>query len=248
VMDKLTDRIRKLLALAGNNPSEAEAAAAMERASALMAEHNLTMAQINILGANREERTETQYEGQSVRQTWARSISDAVADLNFCFYCYRAPRRSGIAPRRTDIHFVVGTRANVESTKLMALYLVDTVERLARECAQTSGHEKHAFKLGCAHRLAERLRQLRDERIAAQKEAQQSPPTPTKTNLPTLAGVYETHEAANREFYAKLHKRMPRRRRGSGTTNWDVYQLGRIAGNDVGLNAQVKSQRRLAAR
>jgi len=64
--EKLAERIRKLLALAGNNPSEAEAAMAMERASALLAEHNLTMAEVETLGTD-DERIEGTYKSERDR-------------------------------------------------------------------------------------------------------------------------------------------------------------------------------------
>lgn len=42
-MERIADKIQKLLALAGNNPSEAEAKAALLKAQALMAEYNVDM-------------------------------------------------------------------------------------------------------------------------------------------------------------------------------------------------------------
>lgn len=44
--DTLVNRIAKLLALAGNNPSENEAALAAAKAAELMSEHNITLAQV----------------------------------------------------------------------------------------------------------------------------------------------------------------------------------------------------------
>lgn len=44
MMAKVIDRIRKLLALAGNNPSSAEAASAKRRADELMAIHKVVAA------------------------------------------------------------------------------------------------------------------------------------------------------------------------------------------------------------
>src|SRR3979490_353217 len=86
--ERLAERIKKLLALAGNNPSEAEAAAALERASAIMAEHNLTMTEVETFGSG-DERVQDQYtSGDDDPQTWARMLWDAVAQLNFCFYSY----------------------------------------------------------------------------------------------------------------------------------------------------------------
>jgi hypothetical protein len=64
--EKLIERIRKLLALADNNPSESEAAAALERASAIMAEHNLTMAHVDALGTG-DERIEERFDSEDRR-------------------------------------------------------------------------------------------------------------------------------------------------------------------------------------
>jgi Protein of unknown function (DUF2786) len=84
-MERVAERIRKLLALANNNPSEAEAAIALERASALMAEHNLTMAQVDAHGTG-DERVEEKHNAAYRGQTWARLIWGSVAQLNFCMY------------------------------------------------------------------------------------------------------------------------------------------------------------------
>src|SRR5262245_1937067 len=127
--ERLTQLIRKLLALAGNNPSEVEAARAMERAFTLMAEHNLTMVQVDILGTG-DKRVEDRHRSEGEHRTWARTIWGAVAELNFCFHCYMPPSRNITT---TDEHTLVGTRANIAATKVMAEYLIATVDRLARE-------------------------------------------------------------------------------------------------------------------
>lgn len=253
--EKLADRIRKLLALAGNNPSEAEAAAAMERASALMAEHNLTMAKVTTLGTE-DERIAADHDGQHARMTWARAIWGAVARLNFCLYSYRTPEPNGgteriaggrirsTEPHIGDRHSLIGTRANVTSTQVMALYLVETVERMARECPDIHGmHEHHAFKLGCARRLAQRLDELLKQRMAAERKAQ----TPaTSSNLPTLASLYSTHDVANNRLFQELHGyKLCGGGYGPTTSHRGAYERGKRAGNDIGLNAQVNSQRRL---
>jgi Protein of unknown function (DUF2786) len=251
VREKLAERIRKLLALSSNNPSEAEAAAALERASALMAEHNLTMAQVDALGTG-DERVEDTHRSEHARQTWARLIWAEVAELNFCFWCYRSPHRSKglrrmpdgrlevVPPRETDEHILVGTKANIITTKLMAVYLVETVERLAREAPGLYGaHDHHAFKLGCARRLSQRLRELRQQRMkGAKKDA-----PPGNKNLPTLVDVYRAHEAANEQLYLKIHGRMPCGGSWLGTSRASAYAQGHRAGGGIGLNAQVGRSR-----
>jgi len=218
--EKLAERIRKLLRLANNNPSEREAIAAMERAYALMEEHNLTMAQVDAHGSG-DERLQESFHGDYRGQTWARNIWAGVAELYFCMYAYMAAERvqryrrtaDGRMEKRplreVDEHLIVGTRSNVESTKVMMEYLIATVERRAeQECY--GAREQHAFKIGCADRLYDRLIKLRRERERASRQEQRS----TSGNLPVLADVYTAHQAANEELYCKIHGRLPS---GSGS-------------------------------
>jgi hypothetical protein len=244
-MERIAERIRKLLALANNNPSEAEAAIALERASALMAEHNLTMAQVDAHGRG-EGRVEEKHKGAYKRQTWARKIWGAVSDVNFCMYYYYTSQRGDkwrkkpeggyerVAGREVDEHVIIGTRANVETTKAMVEYLNSTIERLARESGFWGERDLHAFKLGCAQRLAVRLRLLKDKRARTKR-----PSTPT--TLPVLADVYAAHEAANNELYAKIYGEKPRFAAGSplGTSSYSAYERGQSAGSKVSLNTQV---------
>lgn len=246
---KLAERIAKLLRLANNNPSEAEAVAAMEHAYALMEQHNLTMAQIDAHGSG-DERIQESAHGDYRGQTWARSIWSSVADLNFCMYAYisyERVQRYRRAPdghiekrpmREVDEHLIVGTQSNVASTKVMAEYLIAAVERLAgRECY--GRREQHAFKLGCADRLHHRLAELRQQREQASRREHQG----ASSNLPVLADVYTAHKSANEELYVKIHGHMPS---GSGTfgSSSDVgaYARGHAAGGSIGLATQVSGK------
>jgi uncharacterized protein DUF2786 len=210
-MERVAERIRKLLALANNNPSEAEAAIALERASALMAEHNLTMAQVDAHGTG-EERIEEKHNAAYREQTWARLIWGSVAQLNFCMYSYWHNNRGDVGwrklpggelekipPREVDEHCIIGTRANVETAKAMVDYLVSTIERLARESKLTSVRDLHAFKLGCARRLEVRLDLLHDKKMKAKRRASAA------TTLPVLADVYAAHKRANEDLYVKMY-------------------------------------------
>ena len=78
----IISKIEKLLALAGNNPSEAEAQAAMLKAQKLMAENNLTMKTLN---QNKEpqkkEVVQEWFEGGQSCQ-WMRNLGKVIA-INF---------------------------------------------------------------------------------------------------------------------------------------------------------------------
>jgi hypothetical protein len=208
--DKLAERVAKLLRLASNNPNEREAMAAMERAYSLMEEHNLTMAQVDAHGSG-DERLQESFHGDYRGQTWARSIWAGVAELNFSMYAFMTAERVQRYRRTADGHFekrpmrdvdehlIIGTESNVVSTKFMVEYLIATVERLAgQECY--GAREQHAFKIGCADRLYDRLTTLRREREQASRKEQQA----ASGNLPVLADVYAATGRRMRSFFVKF--------------------------------------------
>jgi uncharacterized protein DUF2786 len=253
--DKIADRIRKLLALAGNNSSEAEAAAAMDRAMALMTEYNLSMAEVEANGdAKQNERIEAVFNGTSARQTWARSIWYAVSEVNFCKYFFTSSERRGSA-QKTDRHYVLGTRGNVETARLMAEYLVLTVDRLAKaEPTLHGANDFHAFKVGASRRLATRLREQRDARLATERVAQAAAskhPAYAGTTLPAIANLYKAHQLANDSLFSSLHTFKLGKAKSPTTSRAGAYARGQAAANGVGLDRQVSrsgSQVRLTAR
>ena len=76
-------KIEKLLALAGNNPSEAEAQAAMLKAQKLMAEHNLDMAQFKDQPQEKKEAVVEYFKGYH-NTGWAISLAKVICDNFRC--------------------------------------------------------------------------------------------------------------------------------------------------------------------
>lgn len=85
----IISKIEKLLALAGNNPSEAEAQAAMLKAQKLMAEHNLDMAQFKDQPQEKKEAITEYFRGYH-NTNWALSLAKVICD-NFRCNLLRAP-------------------------------------------------------------------------------------------------------------------------------------------------------------
>jgi hypothetical protein len=81
--DSLIDRISKLLSLAGNNPSEKEAEAAAAKAAHMMAEHNISMAQVASAQAANDMKNGLHAEYtrvyMSTRNEWVISLASVVA-------------------------------------------------------------------------------------------------------------------------------------------------------------------------
>ena len=64
--DKILEKVKKLLALAGNNPSQAEAEAAAAKAQALLQEYNLTLKDVD----GEEEALDFTYFETGVDRAW----------------------------------------------------------------------------------------------------------------------------------------------------------------------------------
>lgn len=79
----IISKIEKLLALAGNNPSEAEAQAAMLKAQELMAQHNLDMAQFKDQPKEKKEAVVDYFKGYH-NTGWAISLAKVICDNFRC--------------------------------------------------------------------------------------------------------------------------------------------------------------------
>lgn len=165
---KIIERVQKLLALAGNNPNEHEAAAAIEKAHGILAAHNLSMATVEqhqAKDAGSDERTSTATETNFSEKQYS-WLWDSVAKLNYCFCFQQRPDPH----KRATFYTIVGRPINVIITTQMAMYLCQTVRRLANEEAKRLGRTDHRFKnaflAGAAARLHARLTAMRDEEQA----------------------------------------------------------------------------------
>lgn len=77
-VEKILDRVKKILALAGNNPSEEEAKAAALKAQELLAKYNLSMADIGDENAPKEKLMFKHYQ-TGVDKAWKYDLSAVVA-------------------------------------------------------------------------------------------------------------------------------------------------------------------------
>lgn len=226
-LEPIFEKIKKLLALANNNENENEAAVALEKASKLLAEHNLSLIDVTGRPAD-EDVVEITVTAALMRQKWANYLWTATAELNFCFY-YRTPGRT-----TGDHHHLIGTQANVRSVSTMVNYLIDTIERLSWHAV--SGHERPAYKLGCAQRVAVRLRTLKLDR------AKGAAPS-TGGNLPALADLYKVHDSINQDYFNCNHNFKLTFTSGSTTKNRAAYNKGYADGATIGLDTQISGHK-----
>lgn len=190
------DKVRKLLALAGNNPNEAEAAAASAKAMEILASYNLDMAVVEQGGATGK-REDTYLSGGLYQ--WQRELWYHVAELNFCMYWWMSGQRKGNRYQ----HRILGRKENVIGAQIMAEYLQTTIERLAREKAGDGSkyfiRSMIAYREGMADRLTERLEEARRaaEHEEAAKARERAAQGDTSMALVVLDDVRMREHAAN---------------------------------------------------
>jgi hypothetical protein len=164
--DAVIEKVRKLLALAKNNDNEHQAEAAANKARELLEAYNLDLAHVN-----KETNSFAPRDKQNLRgglYSWQRDLWHQTAQLNFCKYWFIKGLKAG----QQYEHELLGSKVNVISTTIMAQYLQDAVERLARDWVKENRpgnsifiKEAIAYREGVTSRLVSRMWTLREQRL-----------------------------------------------------------------------------------
>lgn len=163
-IDRIADRVRKLLALTKSG-NEHEAAQAASRAAALMAQHNLVEAELAVTEggtytpepiARAVPLVERPEDRTSKRSAWRETLAHAAANSLGVRMYYRARHPHGC-----------GRESATQTWRYLTTFLCAEVDRLteaAREAERAMGRTVsrawcNAFRFGCAQRIAARLDQ-----------------------------------------------------------------------------------------
>lgn len=231
-LDKVIERIKKLMALS-RSPNEHEAARAAERAQALLAEYNLSQADVV---EDTGDHFEIDKELETNSYPWRRSLGTVLARLFFCEYYYDTFKRGKTA---YDKHCFVGLRHNVVVLKLMFGYLITTVDRLAREGALTVDTRQRSpyrvsFRTACTNRLCMRI----EARILQAKQGG------LKSETGTALVVLDLYEKAEMQLGAFLEdKGLVFRDQRLVTLHDKGVRDGAKAGDEIGLDQQIERHR-----
>jgi hypothetical protein len=210
IMDEKTTaviaKVRKLLAMAQGNANEHEAAVAASKAQDLLEAYNLDMAIISRADNKFAARAKENRAGGLYK--WQRNLWNATAELNFCMYWYI---KGNLANSQYE-HQILGSHANVIGTEVMAKYLEQTIERLARQWVHTNRPGKSvfikeaiAYREGMAERLTHRLWNLRHEHLEEERKRRTEERARNKAagvnteNALVLQDVMNTEEDLNRD-------------------------------------------------
>lgn len=259
--NKIIHRIQKLLKLAGNAGSEAEAALAAERAAALMAQYEIHEAEV-ALATGTEVRTPEPIEKAhrvtttKKRVAWHMRVTSAVAE-SYGATAYWIG--GGVV--------LFGRLSAVQAAGYTSQYLMREVERITDKEAPTTSYSKtyrNAFRLGCANRVSIRLseatRLARKNPGAAFAKAAETTvedtgefePTPagdpSAPTDPTAAEPAPVNAMAlvviekDREEVAAEYKKFSARWRTGGAigkvSNGSGYEAGKRAGDRVNISSR----------
>lgn len=226
-MEKILDRIRKLLRLArhkATNPNEAAQAAA--EAQRLAFQYKLDESELilddseadkdsPIVEEDLRDITEPRLRGTA---NWQRVLIYAIAKANGCI-CIKD------TTSRPHVMRITGRKRDVQTCGYIFAYLKSEVERLAKRepipphSYDTERRFRAAFRFGCAQTIAERLIALRGEMVAGLGER-----ALVKVNL-DLARI--------EDFFKQMHPSVVNRKiMGSGGMG---YFAGQRAGKHVHL-------------
>ena len=188
--EQILEKVKKLFALAGNNPNEQEAALALAKAQEILAKYNLSMAQLDEAKeqpAGTAPRTKQKVE-RSAMFAYQRKVWQSLAEANFCVYWSQKLYTNGVFS--TYHHFLIGSEENVVVVRLMGEYVETTINRL---CPYNSGKDVNLWKTGCADRIAERLQ---EKRRGMEEESRQD----AGSTAVTVTDVHDRETHANHVF------------------------------------------------
>jgi len=232
------DKIRKLLAMAEGNENEAEAALFAEKAAAMLAAHNLSMADV----AEEEKGDISESEWHTMYlDPWRRRIIRSAAMLYFCdIFLRKWYDKEG--HRMRDGVVIVGRPHNVFIAKEMADYLINTTMRLAisysketESQVRTQRGMRLAFERGCGERLAVRLNEMRLAKSHGEIIYRNGNPG----NLPAL---YTTESLLTKQYLEALRLGVARVR-GSDLSTLHS-RAGMRAANQISLSPQLGGGKR----
>lgn len=223
-IDRIIDKISKLLAMANDSSSPNEAMIAARRARALMDKHQLEVSDIE--AAKGSQFLELKYELNGSRTPkWMVSLASASSSLNDC----RVLRQRGLYD--TNMSFVFqGFKADTIVAKLTFEYFVEACERQLKQLKLKGASKRNFFRLGFSQQVSYRCALIVNER-------QQTMVSSTGTALIPLKMSQIV------EHFGETGTYKPAPTRNASSEEIAAYMRGVEQGKQVGLDPQVEGER-----
>ena len=226
-MDRIIDRIQKLLALSSSD-EEHEAATAAKMVQDLLAKHNLTMRDLN--KAQLEKETEIVDKSVINKSRMPGWYTELLVSLASAFDCKVIV---GTGYRSTSLR-LVGTERDTTVAQLMFEYLCEVIDRLAKKHAYGRGRTYVAsFRRGMVSRLSDRV--VTD---AKKKRSEIDPETEEQ-----VEGLILLKKDKLTRYMASLSTSGSYSSHLGGIGHASGYHSGKTAADSVNLSDQVKGGR-----
>lgn len=223
--ERALNKIRKLLKL-GNDErgNEQERETALRQAFALMAKHNLDIAEVG--STEQQEKREEQRATMSV-YPWARGIAHSLAQLFFCSYFFSRGRG------KSAVHSFVGQTSNAITAREMSEYVIASVfkELRARYGSDTSP-EARAFAMGVEAALRRRC-------VALRQEAGKAAEAESTGRALMLVNLYDSEKSANDAWVAANVGGLAVSKDRTKGVGGAAYRDGKAHGDSINLSRQV---------
>lgn len=227
----ILEKIQKCLELARRGGTEGEAQAAMHRVQALLAKHNLSLAEVE-----EHEVDPVTVEKRRVRgvEEWHRTVYNAISKLYFCSYFFCSfdtyeNTYTKAGKKRHTIHNIIGRRSNIVIVQNVADYIIDLGRKLAEKHSKHDMRQRNNFKKGFASRIYRRV----EEQIELAKKGKLMEEN-TCTAL-VVHPLYASCEAENQDFIKNSMGVKNLKSRSTSVTDWDSFAAGGKAANGVSL-------------
>jgi hypothetical protein len=224
----IVEKIKKLLALATSS-NENESTAAAAKASVLLAQYNLSLAD---LGHNsQEEIGELGVETTPRYVNWKMILLSGIAEANGC---------NAMRNTYTGNMFLLGTSTNLIVCKHLYEYLSHAIERRAKY-RKGSGRGLaylNAFRVGCATRLRQRLLEQKQE-----MEESGIPGAADVAATPAIVvrSMFEKNQQAIADYLQSLGAKV-KTRTGSQISSEAGFNTGYEVGDRISLHKQVQPE------
>lgn len=231
----IINKVQKLLALAGNNPSEAESAAATAAAERLISTHRLSQADLEVRGETESESFERSvvYSGGR-RLNWQETILGELCQHFGGYWFYETYREGGIyhtkgrkGSKGVLKYTCVAKLSDLEIIKYMFSYLCGEVDRLARwNCGGQGIAVSNGYRCGCASGIASQFRDMRTAERAAQAQS-------------SAMVLLDSRAAAAKEVAYNLFPNLKKGAAIAGGTDYNARSQGYADGKKVQIRKGV---------
>lgn len=221
----ISQKIRKLLALADGNKNEHERDAAMKLALELLSKYNLDLTTVRDLSNGIDV---TELKVNLKLDPWIRAVLHAACTLYYTEFIMRPVYRGNYGVRKEWHPTFIGTTENINVTIEVASWLIHSI-RLESNSIFSDHYERRSFRLGAAHKLCERASRLIEEEILRS----------TSSSANSLMVLRNKMQTANRKHLDKKNLGIFQSR--GSYLDGDAYGRGEAYGDSVNLGQLQKS-------